>query len=74
MGYNINMQTPREIHLNSILDDIDIELGKIMDKFLSDPIYKLSPDQADLMVEVINLYKNQVDTLYELSHNRLNNL
>lgn len=67
------MTSAREIHLNSIADDINASIDTIVDKFCYDPEVKLSSKQAELMTELLNLYKHQVDTMYEVSFNRLSN-
>lgn len=65
------MTSVREIHLNSIMEDLEGEMDKVIGKFCNDPLYKLSPLQADLLAELLMLYKDQVDTMFELSYARL---
>lgn len=65
------MKTAREVHLQSIIDDIDVELDAIIDKLCHDPLYKLSPLQAKLFSDFLTLYKDQVDTMYEIAYTRL---
>ena len=65
------MENVREIHLNSIMEDLEAEMDKAIDKFCHDPEYRLSSKQADLLSDLLLLYKDQVDTMFELAHARI---